>query len=117
MVAINHLFHPEKINDLPTWRFILHFKAPNSAPTEQIKNAAEQLKSVSLKAVLFPFGLNELSYDPKNGTVAVPIEVPEPRRKQAGSLADYESDFWKICAAMMKCGFGDLYYQAADWHK
>jgi hypothetical protein len=115
MAAINYLFPPDKINDLPTWRFILHFKAPNSSPNEQIKNAIEQLKAVALKAVTFPFGVETLSYEAKNATVAVAIEVSESRRKQLGSLADYESDFWKICAAMMKCGFSDVYYQAADW--
>ncbi len=115
MVAINHLFPPDKINRLPTWRFVLHFKAPNSSPASQIKSAAEHLKAVSLKATTFPFGVDDLVYQPKNGTVAIAIEVPEARRKQANSLADYESDFWKICAAMIKAGFGDVYYEAIDW--
>src|SRR5262245_12944168 len=115
MAGINYLFPPDKINDLATWRFVLHFKAPNSSPADQIKCASGGLKTLSLKAVTFPFGVDELSYAAKTGTVAVPIEVPQTRRQQPGSLADYESDVWKIFAAMMTCGFGDLYYEAVDW--
>jgi hypothetical protein len=113
MVAIKHLFPPERINKLPSWRFVLHFKAPSNA-AEATRQAVERLKTVTLKAAIFPFGLDDLAAD-KNGMVAVPIEVPESRRKEAGSLADYESDFWKICAAMMTFGFGDIYYEAVDW--
>jgi hypothetical protein len=115
VVAINHLFPPNKVNELPTWRFVLHFKAPANA-ADATKQAVERLKTVTLKTVAFPFGLDALAPDDR-GMVAVPIEVPESRRRQMGSLADYESDFWKICAAMMTFGFGDVYYQAVDWRE
>jgi len=113
--AINYLFPPEQINTLPSWRFVLHFKAPKDRREAQTLAAAEQLKSLQLKAVTFPSGPDTPCYEAKTDTVAIVIEVPEARRRQTGSLADYESDFWKIYAAMVDRGFGDVYYEAVDW--
>jgi hypothetical protein len=112
---INYLFPPEQINTLPSWRFVLHFKAPQDRREAQTLAATEHLKSLQLKTVTFPSGLDTPCYEAKTDTVAIAIEVPEERRRQAGSLADYESDFWKIYAAMIDCGFGDVYYEAVDW--
>ena len=116
MVAINHLFPPDKINTLATWRFILYFKAP-AERVEQMAAAAAGLKALQLKAVTFPFGFTAEDYDAKNNVARVAIEVSEERRRQPSALTDYEADFWKICAAMMGCGFGDLYYEAVDWRE
>src|SRR5262245_29880154 len=113
--GINYLFPPEQINTLPSWHFVLHFKAPKDRREAQTLAAAEQLKSLQLKVATFPSGLDRPCYEAKTDTVATVIEVPEARRRQAGSLADYESDFWKIYAAMVDCGFGDVYYEAVDW--
>lgn len=115
MVAIKHLFPPDQINALPSWRFVLHFKAPKDRREAETVRAWERLKSLQLKAVMFPAGFDKPHYEVKTDTVAVAIEVPEARRRQAGCLADYESDFWKVYAAMLDCGFGDVYYEAVDW--
>jgi hypothetical protein len=75
------------------------------------------LKASEFKAIVFPAGLNDLSYDEKTKTVAVFIEVPPERRAQAGALADYESDFWKVYGTMIENGFGSVFYEALDWHE
>jgi hypothetical protein len=49
--------------------------------------------------------------------VSVPIEVPDDRRRRPNSLTQYESDVWKIMGNMARCGFGDVYYEAVDWHE
>jgi hypothetical protein len=113
--TIHYLFPPDKINELETWRFVLHFKAPQFFRERKIKKVTAQLKTTTFKAATFPFGLDNLVYDKKSNTLDVPIEIPEDRRKQQGSLAAYESDVWKIYASMAECGFGDLYYEAIDW--
>jgi len=115
--GINYLFPPEQINNLPTWRFVLHFKAPSLFPERRTKKASEQLKTASFKAVTFPIGLDSLPYNKEQKVVSVPIEVTEARRRQDGSLGDYESDVWKIYGNMVQCGFGDLYYEAVDWRE
>lgn len=115
--GINYLFPPDKINDLPTWRFVLHFKTPTLFRQRKTTKIIEQLKSASFKAVTFPFGLENLEFDQESKTLAVPIEVPQSRRNEPGSLADYESDVWKIYGNMLECGFGDLYYEAIDWQE
>jgi len=115
MTGINYLFPPDQINVLPSWRFVLHFKAPTDQRAAQTTRVAEKLKSLALTAVTFPPDDDMPAYEPKTNTVAIGIEVTEARRQQAGSLADYESDVWKIFAAMHDCGFGDVYYEAVDW--
>lgn len=115
--SINYLFPPEQINNLPSWRFVLHFQAPRLFRVRRTKRASEQLKAATFKAITFPQGLPALHYDVTQNVVSLPIEVPEPRRHQPNSLADYESDFWKIYGNMVKYGFGDLYYEAIDWHE
>jgi hypothetical protein len=117
MTAINYLFPPQKVNDLPTWRFLLHFMAPANDPAA-IAKAVADLEAATWKAVTFPFGLQSLAYDPGTKSVDVAIEVPPERRRQPGCLQDYESDFWKICGSMVGAGFdGDIYYEAIDWHE
>ncbi len=115
--SINYLFPPDQIDALPTWRFVLHFKAPAWFRERKLKAAIAALKGAEWKIVEFPFSLDTLAYDPKTKCVGVPIEVPEGRRARPGSLEDYESDVWKVCGNMMSNGFGDLFYEAVDWHE
>ena len=63
------------------------------------------------------FGVDDLAYEPSSNSVSVPIELPEEARRRPDSLADYESDFWKIAGNMMECGFGDIYCEAVDWEE
>jgi hypothetical protein len=112
--AINYLFPSNQITKLPTWRFVLHFMAPADYTPATLASAIADLKAAEWKIVSFPFGLDALSIDPTGKAVSVPIEVPEDRRRP-GSLADYESDVWKIIGNMVASGFGDLYYEAVDW--
>ena len=93
----------------------LHFQAPQDRREAQTLAAAEQLRSLQLKTVHSRLASTTPCYEAKTDTVAIAIEVPEEGRRQAGSLADHESDFWKIYAAMVACGFGDVYYEAVDW--
>ena len=41
----------------------------------------------------------------------------EDRRRRPNSLADYESDVWKVMGIVMCEGFGDVYYEAVDWRE
>jgi hypothetical protein len=113
--SINYLFPPDQIERLPTWRFVLHFKAPLLFREGRLKKATDGLKSTEWKIIEFPRGLDNLPFDAKVGTIGVPIEVSEERRWRPNSLADYESDVWRVCGHMVGAGFGDLYYEAIDW--
>lgn len=113
--SINYLFPPDKINELVTWRFVLHFIAPTFFRERKTREAISNLKAASFKMVTFPSGLDELTYDVKTKAVSVPIEVSPDRRARPNALADYESDVWKIHGIMVAAGFGDLYYEALDW--
>ncbi|HEY7310115.1 MAG TPA: hypothetical protein VH643_12205 [Gemmataceae bacterium] len=115
--SINYLFPPDQILNLPTWRFVLHFMAPPEYHEGMLHKAIAALKAADWKIVTFPFGLDTLSLDESGKAVGVPIEVPEDRRGRPNSLADYESDVWKIMGNMIECGFGDLYYEAVDWQE
>ena len=115
--SINYLSPPDQIESLPTWRFVLHFKAPSLFRERSLKRATDELKAVDWKIIEFPLGLDNLSFDVDTGTVGVPIQVPEERRRSPNSLADHESDVWKICGHMVSAGFGDLYYEAIDWRE
>jgi hypothetical protein len=117
VTSIKYLFPPDKVNELPTWRFVLHFMAPADDPAA-IAKAVADLRAATWKAVTFPFGLESLAYDAHTKSVDVAVEVPPNRRRKPGSLQDYESDFWKICGNMIGAGFGgDIYYEAVDWHE
>lgn len=113
--SINYLFPPEKINELPTWRFILHFKAPMFFKGKKARQAIDALKNAEWKIVGFPTGFDALAINEGTKTLDIPIEVPDERRKRDGSLADYESDVWKIYGNVLQFGFGDLFYEAIDW--
>ncbi len=113
--SINYLFPSDQIHNLPTWRFVLHFMAPIALEPAMIERAIAQLKATDWKIVTFPNGLDNLSLSEESNAVGVPVEVSEKRRRRPNSLADYESDFWKINFNMLDCGFGDLYYEAVDW--
>ena len=115
--AINYLFPSDQIHRLPTWRFVLHFMVPPDFRGGSLRQAIRQLKAADWKIVTFPFGLDTLALDPTGQAVSMPIEVLEDQRRREGSLADYESDVWKIMANMVECGFGDLYYEAVDWQE
>jgi len=116
--SINFLFPPEKINDLPTWRFILHFKinTPMIFSKRALQKAITKLEQVDLKTARFSCNLKEIKIDPHTKTIPVSIQVPELRRYQQNSLSDYESDVWKIWATIIGFGFTELYYEAVDWH-
>ena len=116
-ISINYLFPPEQIQHLPTWRFVLHFKAPLAHQETRLNEAIAGLKSAKWKIIQFPFGIEHIAFNGKRDTVAVPIEVTQERRSRPTSLADYESDVWKICGHMNGAGFGDLYYEAIDWNE
>ena len=115
--AINYLFPPDQIHRLSTWRFVLHFMAPPDYHPASLERAIAQLKLAEWKIVRFPLGLDELTLDPDGKAVSLPIEVPEDLRRRRNSLADYESDVWKIMGNMVDCGFGDCYYEAVDWRE
>jgi hypothetical protein len=118
MGAINYLFPPDQIHNLPTWRFVLHFPVPPAFNDAMLRRAIDQLKAAEWRVVIFPFGLDNLSLDKSGQAVSVPIEVPDDRRRRPDSLAQYESDVWKIIGNMVNCcGFGEVYYEAVDWRK
>lgn len=113
--SINCLFPADQISNLPTWRFVLHFMSPIAFEPAILKRAIMKLKATDWKIITFPNGLDSLSLSEESNAVGVPVEVSEKLRRRPNSLADYESDFWKINFHMIDCGFGDLYYEAVDW--
>lgn len=115
--SINYLFPPDQINNLAAWRFILHFKLPSEFTQSNLNRAVEQLKAAQWKIIEFPFDLDSLAVGEESQTIGVPVEVSEENRKRVNALADYESDFWKVCGNMMANGFGDVYYEAIDWQE
>jgi len=115
--AINYLFPPDKIHELPTWRFVLHFKAPLFFRGRKCRQAFQALKQAKWKIIEFPCDFDGLEFEPRSKTVGVPIEVSEEKRHRPDSLSDYESDVWKIYGNMLEFGFGDLYYEAVDWQE
>ncbi|HEV8241572.1 MAG TPA: hypothetical protein VGS57_19575 [Thermoanaerobaculia bacterium] len=117
MAAINWLFPPKKIHDLPSWRFVLHFIAPEVLTEEVLAGARTALSQLQFKALSIAVPTDSLQFDAKNHALDVPVEVADARRKQPGSLEDYESDFWKIFGTLLGLGFGDVYYQAVDWRE
>ena len=74
-------------------------------------------KAAQWKIVTFPFSLDALALNESGRAISVPIEVPEDRRWRPNSLADYESDVWKVMGNVMCDGFGDVYYEAVDWRE
>lgn len=115
MASINYLFPPDKINELPTWRFVLHFKVSGLFRKRKIRKAIKTLQVLDWKIINSLSDLDDVAYDPQHETVGISVEVPPARRKRANSLADYESDVWKIMGYMIECGFGDMFYEAVDW--
>ena len=116
MGGINYLlFPPDQINALPTWRFVLHFVASRPFDDSILSLIVKDLKAAEWSSVTFPFGIDNLSFDPTNNSVDVPIEVPEDVRHSPNGLANYESDFWKIAGNMAQHGFEEVYYEAIDW--
>ena len=111
------LFPTDKINELATWRFVLHFKIPCLFCKKKTRKAVQSLKDAEWKIIDFACNLDDIHYEPGKDTVDIPIVVPEERRSQPNSLADYESDVWKVYGIMLKHGFGDLYYEAVDWQE
>ena len=114
-MVINYLFPDDQVEELPTWRFVLHFRAPRLFRSGKLKKAINGLRSAEWKIIQFPSGLDNLAFDDKESTVGVPIEVTEERRRRPNSLGDYESDVWKVFYHMLAAGFGDLFYEAVDW--
>lgn len=86
--GINYLFPPDQIEQLPTWRFVLHFELPSWFKERKIKKAGQALGAITeWKAIRFACDLNDIPVNEK-GTLDIAIEVPEERRKQSGSLQD-----------------------------
>lgn len=115
--SINYLFVPERINELPSWRFILHFESPILFKGKAIQKAITELANLDLQAVSFEDDLSKLKHDRQSGCVPLAIGVTEAYRMQPNALETYESDFQKIYAVMLECGFGGLFYEAVDWRK
>ena len=116
-VGINYLFPPDKIHELPTWQFILHFQPPLFFRGRKVRKAIEALRQAEWKVIQFRCDLEELAIDPESGAFSIPIEVPEERRGRSNSLSKYESDFWKICGNVQQFGFGSVYYEAVGWQE
>jgi len=114
---INYLFPPDQIHNLPTWRFVLHFMVTPQFDQAALQRAIERLKGAEWSIVVFPLALDDLALDQNGRMVSVPIEVPDGRRRRPNSLAQYESDVWKIIGNMVGPGFGDIYYEAVDWRE
>jgi hypothetical protein len=92
--------------------------APPPLDAAALAKAVAGLKSAEWKIISFPFGLDAVAYNAGSQSVDVPIEVLPDRRKKRSSLAEYESDFWKICGHMAGAGFvGDIYDEAIDWRE
>jgi hypothetical protein len=117
MAGINYLFPSDQVLNLPTWRFVLHFEVTPAYTDAYRQEAIAALKAAEWKIITFPFDLNTLALDETGRAVSVPIEVPEDRRRRPNSLADYESDVWKVMGNVMCDGFGDVYYEAVDWQE
>lgn len=116
MGGINYLFPPDQIQNLDSWRFILHFPEEGQHDRERLSTASEQLKSAEFKVVEFPLGL-DLKFDPNTQAVDIAIEVSEERRHRPNGLDDYESDVWKILGNMASCGYEEVFYEAVDWRE
>ena len=120
-MEINYLFPSEEVENLPTWRFALHFVVTDEYTESVRKQAIANLKAAEWKIIEFPYGLDNLELVETGEALSVPIEVPEDRRRRKNSLADYESDVWKVIGNVLAAGgeeakaFGDLYYEAVDW--
>lgn len=114
-MEINYLFPPDVINDLPSWRFVLHFIAPEGASPEIARQVVNGLEAVECDAVEFACEAEDIELDETQNAVSIPIEVPEERRRRENGLAAYESDVWKIIGTMTQLGFSGLYYEAFDW--
>jgi hypothetical protein len=112
---ISHLFPPDSIRTLPTWRFVLHFVAPDDGLEAGLRQAMARLPGISWKALRLAVPCDQLSIQRQTGSVAIPVEVPPDRRAQPGSLEDYESDVWKLVAAMIESGFDHLFYESVDF--
>lgn len=118
MAGINYLFPPDKIEDLPSWRFYLHFIAPENYTNEMLAVAKENLHSAEFRIIEFPLGIDQISYYEKTNAVSIPYQVTEENRYKANSLELYESDVWKIMGNMAAAGFqSEIYYQALDWQE
>jgi hypothetical protein len=115
--SLIHLFPPESIHELPTWRFVLHVTSPTFFKTRALNKAISALTNPGWKVTKLSCQPGEVTISPKTKTLDVPIEVPENLRRSPTALEDYESDFWKLYAALVEAGFGDAYYEAIDWRE
>jgi hypothetical protein len=115
VTEINYLFPPEEVENLPTWRFVLHFVVTEKYKESVRKNVIAKLKAAEWKIIEFPYGLDNLELVETGEALSVPIEVPEDRRRGKNSLEDYESDVWKVIGNVLGPAFSDIYYEAVDW--
>ncbi len=117
MPGISYLFPPDQLGNLPTWRFVFHFETTSDYRDEHRQKAIADLKAATFKIITFPVDLDTLEVDESGRAFSVPVEVQEEHRHKANSLADYESDAWKVMGNVMCEGFGEIFYEAVDWRE
>lgn len=115
-MAINYLFPPEEINNLPTWRFIFHYVLPRNLDKSVLNKVIEKLKEIEFQVLTFPCGIEKIEYAEVNNSISLPVEVPEAvRRSDEVIIEVYESDVWKIMGNMAGLGLEEVFYEAIDW--
>ena len=116
MSGINYLFPPEEIENLPKWRFYLHFIAPETYKNDMLDQAREKLRNAEYAIIQFPLDFDEIAYEKSDNSISIPFFVSEEDRAKSDSLERYESDVWKIIGNMASVGFqSEIYYEAIDW--
>ncbi|MCA9061472.1 MAG: hypothetical protein KDA96_00355 [Planctomycetaceae bacterium] len=116
MAGIHHLFPPDEFQNLPTWRFVLHFVVTPQFNDHILLQVFENLSQTKWDIIRFPDGIDQLGLNDTKEVITIPIEVSESDRSHPDSVERYEADFWKLLGNVMCDGFGDIYYEAVDWH-
>ncbi|MCA9057229.1 MAG: hypothetical protein KDA96_05830 [Planctomycetaceae bacterium] len=117
MAGIHHLFPPEELENLPTWRFRLHFVVTAAWHYGLLPQAIANLLTAEWKIIEFSQGIENINLNDSGEVLTVAIEVTENRRQRSGAREDYESDVWKVIGNVMSDGLGDIYYEAVDWQE
>lgn len=116
MSEIHYLFPPEEIENLPKWRFYLHFIAPANYENAMLKAAKDKLLSAAFSIIKFPIGIDEITFEKADNAVSIPYFVSDEDRARNDSLALYEADVKTLTANMAAAGFvSEIYYEAIDW--
>ncbi len=61
-MAVNYLFPPNEINNLPTWRFIFHFIAPGNYNEALRYEVIKKLKNADFEIITFLISLKVKVY-------------------------------------------------------